>query len=199
MSIVEIGGPSKESTVRQRWAHFFTLLVSILVFAYGFVLRQNILNATELFRDISVGIEAQYPAGWLLDTSGDYVMRVRDMSRTGYKTTIQVSIQPVSADTSERNIVDRLARTRARTLTAYSVSPAEPFALREDLDAQSVFYSYVSRETSPFLEGIPQVVAGTDILAIARGQVIIVSFRSEASEFDALYPVFERFLQTLEF
>ena len=37
-----------------------------------------------------VGIRALYPQHWLIDTSGDYVFRVRDLSQLGFKTTIQV-------------------------------------------------------------------------------------------------------------
>jgi hypothetical protein len=198
MRLIEITG-GKADNPRQRWANVLALALAIAMFLYGVNLRQTTLDATVLYSNIRAGISALYPRNWLLDTRGDYVFRVRDMSRVGFKTTIQISVQPVSADMEARNVADHLALTRARTFTDYTVLSVEPYALGEDTNARAVAYTYVSRETSPFLQGIPDVVVGLDILTLTRGQAIIITYRAEASVYDRELSRFQQFLKTLEF
>lgn len=197
MGFIETGG-TKTETLRQRQANVLTFAVAILLFAVGLNLRQFALTAVVSYSDIQAGITAFYPRNWLLDTGDEYIFRVRDMTRAGYRTTIQISVQPVSQATTERNIADRLALTRAR-FTGYTVLTVEPYVLREGMVAQAVSYAYVDQETSPFLQGIPEVVVGRDILVITRGQALIITFRAAASAYEQELPRFEQFLQTLEF
>ncbi len=186
---------------RQRWAHVITLTVGIIVFILGLNIRNRALTATSVYENLQAGIVAYYPYGWLLDTQGgeDYVFRVRDMTRPGFKTTIQISVQPVSSDTTSRSIADRLAFKRARTYTDYNVLTVATYPLATDPSAQSVAYSYSTRETSAFLEGVPDVVIGQDILTITRGQALIITFRAEASVYDSEYRRFRQFLRQLSF
>lgn len=186
-------------TPRQRTAHALTFLVGVIVFAYGLTVRNSALTATTLYENLQAGIVAAYPRGWLLDTRGDYIFRVRDMTQPSFKTTIQISVQPVNNETTPRSIADRLAFIRARTFTDYNVLDTETFPLGEDSDAQAVSYTYVVRETSAFLQGIPEVVIGQDILTIARGQALIITFRAEASLYEREYDRFRQFLRQLRF
>src|SRR5215213_1918283 len=96
---------------RQRWAHVVTLVIGVIVFVIGLNVRNTALTATTVYENLQAGILAYYPRGWLLDTQGEeeYVFRVRDMTRSGFKTTIQISVQPVSDETTSRSIADRLA------------------------------------------------------------------------------------------
>lgn len=183
----------------QRWAHVITIIIGVLVFAFGLNMRNRALTATSVYENLQAGLLAYYPRGWLLDTQGDYVFRVRDMTRTGFKTTIQISVQPISSETTARGIADRLAFTRARTYTDYNVLSTEDYALRSDLIAQAVTYTYVTRETSAFLQGIPNVVIGQDIITLSRGQALIITFRAEASVYDSEYRRFRQFLRQLSF
>jgi hypothetical protein len=198
MGIIITGGGERE-TVRQRLANVIALGVAALLLVLGVNLRQSTLNATVVYSDIQAGIRAYYPRNWLLDTSGEYVFRVRDMSRLGYKTLLQISVQPVSRDTTERNIADRLALTRARTFTDYTVLTVEPYPLSDEITAQAVTYTFVSRDASPFLQGIPEVVIGQDVITINRGQALIITFRAEAQVYDMELARFRQFLATLEF
>jgi hypothetical protein len=199
MQVIELTGQSESLTLRQRWAHVFTLLIAVVLLLFGLNLRNNILNATSTFFSTQAGVEAQYPQGWLLDTNGDYVFRVRDMTRTGYKTTIQVAVRPVGPDSTERNVAERLGLDRATGLTAYQPLGTEPYTASDDLMGQALTYTYVSQQSSPFLEGIPSVVRGFDVITISGGQAIIITFRADESLFEAELPRFERFLRSLVF
>jgi hypothetical protein len=165
----------------------------------GLNLRDSALNATTLYTNSQAGISAQYPANWLIDEADGYVFRVRDVSRTGFNTTIQVATRPVSALTSTRNVLDDLNLNRAQTLAAYEVLAEEAYTLPDEIAATAMTYTFVDTQDNPFLQGIPVVVQGLDILTIRGGQALIISFLTDASVFEDTLPVFEQFLSNLEF
>lgn len=186
-------------TFRQRWSHYIAVLYCLVAILIGLNLRDAALTATISYTNSQAGIRAQYPANWLIDESGDYIFRVRDLSRPGFKTTIQVATRPVSALTSTRNVLDALNLSRAQTLAAYEVLSEEFYALPNDVSATAMTYTFVDTQDNPFLQGIPVVVQGLDILTIRGGQALVITFLADASAFDRVKPVFDQFLDNLEF
>ena len=197
MTIVELGSEPMQMTFRQRWSHYLALIFGGLAIVVGLNLRDSTLNATTLYSNAQAGITAEYPLNWLLDESGDYVFRVQDISARGFPTTIQVAARPIGTNTEARNIFDALTLSRA-PLAGYSVLSEEPFALPDETMTRAMSYSYVATQTNPFLQNIPVVVQGIDILITARGQAIIITFQSESSSFDANLPILQRFLESLQ-
>lgn len=163
-------------------------------------LRDNTLYAVTAYTNSTAGISALYPRNWLIDTTGNYIFQVQNSSRIGFKTTIQVSVQAVSTNTSTRNIIDALTLNRAQTLAAYRSLPANnTFILPDGTVATEVRYTYTAINADPFLETIPTVVRGVDILSIKRGQAIVITFLASSESYDVDYDTFSRFLDTLEF
>lgn len=199
MEVINFIGDAQSLTLRQRWAHVFTVLVAIVMLLLGLNLRNNIRTATTPFESAQAGISAEYPRGWLRIASDEHVLRVRDMSRTGYKTTIQVTVRPVGRDTTERNVSERLSLDRAQDFTAYQLLSVEPYTLPNDITGQAITYIYADQTTNPFLEGIPTIVRGYDVLVISGGQAIIITFRADERTFDEDFPRFEQFLRRLTF
>lgn len=199
MTLVEITGRDEIFTRQQRWAHLLTIIVAGILFLVGLNLRANILNATTPYSNVQAGIRARYPANWLLDESGDYVFRVRDMTRVGFKTTIRVEARPIGPGTTARSIFDALNTDRPQTLPAYRAFPWEEYILPDETAAVAMSYTFVAVETNPFLESLPIVALGLDILAIKGGQAIIITFRSDAGTFEKDIAIFNRFLESLEF
>ena len=199
MTVIEIVEREEEITQRQRWSHYFVFIYALLAIFIGINLRDGTLYATVPYVNSEVGIRAFYPQRWLIDASEDYIFRVRDITRIGFKTTIQVNVQPVTINTTARNLLDELSLNRANMLSGYRVLSREAYTLPNEQEATQMHYVYVATNDDPFLESIPTVVEGWDILAIRRGQAIIVTFLSDAQTFDANLPVFERFLNELEF
>lgn len=199
MEVIEIISESEDLTLRQRWANVFTVLICILMMLLGLNLRNQTLTATTFYESPQAGISAQYPQNWLIDTDGSYIFRVRDMSRIGFKTTFLVTVQPVGADAEERNLADRLSLDRIVDFTDYRVQPLEMYDFPGGRDAQALNYTYVATDVSPFLQSIPTVVRGLDILTISGGQAIIMTFRADANNFEEELPRFEQFLRQLEF
>jgi hypothetical protein len=200
MTLIEVNERRDQITQRQRWSHYFVFIYALIAVFIGFNLRSTTLDATIPYVNTQVGIRALYPQHWLIDTSGDYVFRVRDLSQSGFKTTLQVAVQPVTINTSARNLLDSLTLSRSQTFSGYKVlSQQDNYKLPAGQNATAMSYVYVVGDDNPFLKTIPSVVQGLDILTIRRGQAIIVTFLSNAQTFDDDLPTFERFLDDLEF
>lgn len=199
-AIVEIGGQQEEGSLRQRWSHYFVLVYAALCILIALNLRSSILNATVPYSDLETGIRARYPANWLLDRQGSYVFRIRDISRIGFKTTIQVALRPLSLNTTTRNLLDSLSLDRAQTLTAYRVLAIEDNqALPTNTQTTQMRYVYVDVSADAVLQTIPTVVEGLDVITIREGQAFIITFLADATNFEAEQAAFERFLDGLEF
>lgn len=200
MAIVEINPRQQEISQRQRWSHYFALIFGAAALFIGVNLRDSALYAATLYADTRAGIRAFYPQNWLLETqSDDFIFRVRDISQIVFKTTIQVSTVPVSAATEPRNVLEALSLSRMQTLAEYSIISISTYALPDEPGATAMEYAFADSEDTPFLESVPTVVRGLDILVIRRGQAIVITFLSDAQTYAQNLAVFERFLADLEF
>jgi hypothetical protein len=200
MTLIEVNERRDDITQRQRWSHYFVFIYALVAVFIGFNLRSATLDATTPYVNSQVGIRALYPQHWLIDTNGDYVFRVRDLSQATFKTTLQVQVQPVTINTSARNLLDTLTLNRSQTLSGYKVlSQQDDYKLPNGQTATAMRYVYIVGDDNPFLQTIPSSVEGLDILTIRRGQAIIITFLSDAPTFDDNLPIFERFLDDLEF
>lgn len=200
MAVIEIGASTSGPTQRQRYSHYFAIAFGFLGLLIGINLRDSVLSATALYTDPRAGLRAFYPENWLIDTSGeDAVFLARDMTQPGFKTTIQVNMLPVGPETTTRNVIEALTLSRSQTLAEYSVFSVEPYILEDQPEAIIQSYAFAAGEEAPFLEGLPAVVRGLDILTIKRGQAIVITFQSDASTYDQNLPIFQQFLAQLEF
>lgn len=198
MRFVEVGGLTA-LTLRQRWSNYLTIMLGVFSILVGINLRDTVIYASTIYTNLQAGIRAEYPRNWLIDEDGDYIFRVRESTTLGFKTTIQVTTRPVSPATSTRNVLDALSLARAQTLAAYRVFEEQPYSLPDEVPATAMTYTFVAAEVNPFLQSVPVVVLGIDIITIARGQAIIITFLSGADAYQQNLPIFERFLETLNF
>lgn len=190
---------TNEETRSQRFGHYFALLSIILMLALGYNLRIGALNAITPYTNNEAGIRAEYPLGWLLDTRGDYIFRVRDMARTGFKTTFQVSAYPLSRDMTARNVFDDLALRRAQTLPLYKGFGSQNIVVRGEEQAVQYEYTFVFVDPNPFVQSVPIAVIGRDILFIRSGQAIVVTLLSDSQSYTRDLMLFDNFLAALDF
>lgn len=186
-------------TRRQRWGLYFAIVLIVASFFIATFLRDNALFATVPYNNVEAGIRANYPSGWLIDTSDDYIFRVRDMSRAGFKTTIQVAAYPFSQNMSARNVFDDLALQRALLLPNYKQLLTRTAPFRGGEPATINEFHFVFNDPNPFQESIPTVVLGQDVLVVRSGQAILITFLADQSTYLKDIEIFERFLSTLEF
>ncbi len=191
--------PVAQLTQRQRLSLSLSYLVIAVGLLAGINQRNSALNLARVYSNEEAGITAVHPARWLLEETGDYVFRVRDMSYRGFNTQIEVSTVAVGADNSARNVFDQLSLARAQSLIDYHVLGYDEYVLPDESSASSMAYSFVARDASPFLQGISSVVSGMDILIVRRGQAVIVTFRADSRIYAREVSTLRWFIENLEF
>ena len=199
MAYIEITEFAEEQSRLQRWSHFLTIIVAALAFAFGLNLRSSALNAVRVYSNVQAGIEVSYPRNWLIDESGDYVFRIQDMTRVGFKPTILIQTVPIGEATTLRTVLDSLNINRPRTFIDYNVLSLEDTTLPDDTPGEVLTYTYVATEENAFLESLPIVVLGQDIVTRRGSQAIIITFLAEAGTFADDLATFNRFLDSLDF
>ncbi|MFN8377154.1 MAG: hypothetical protein U0452_00645 [Anaerolineae bacterium] len=197
--IVEQSQPNTLSQ-RQRWSHIFTIAFAVLAIFLALQLKNANQTATVVYSDPVVGITVDYPQNWLLDTTGDAVLKVSDESAEGFKTSIEVRVLPLGVGLAERNLVDNLILSRSQSLASFDVLERESMTLGEDeRPATSLVFTYVASESNPFLESLPTVVEGMDVITTQGGQALIVTFLSDATSYEQNLAIFQRFLDEIDF
>ncbi len=184
-------------TTRQLWSDLLALGTTLLALLGGLALRESVLTETVFYEDPAAGISAQRPANWLVDAQGDYVFRVQDPAARPFKTALQVAVITIGPDATGRNVLDTLTLKRSAVLSGYRVlSVADPVATPHGPGAE-MRYAFVASDASPFLETLPVVVMGVDVVYRKGDQAVVVSYMAEAEEFDRQYFRFEQFLASL--
>ncbi|MBL8148225.1 MAG: hypothetical protein JNL34_17750 [Anaerolineae bacterium] len=200
MGLVVEQGQIFRPNPRQRWGNIFTIAFSLLALALALQVKSATESATVIYSDPVAGITVQYPQGWLLDTSGEAVLKVSNESAEGYKTSIEVRVLPLSVGLTERNLVDNLILNRSQTLASFDVLERESLTLGEDeRPATSMVFTFVASEVNPFLQSLPLVVEGMDVITAQGGQALIVTFLSDAATYDDNFETFQRFLNEIDF
>lgn len=166
----------------------------------GLVMRNSAFTATVFFNDEINGIRAQIPENWLIDQTSDedYIFRAENIGGRPFQTIIQVSVKIVGPDATPRNVVDLLEVEGPTKLASYQVLSSEEFRLGDD-EASQIIYTYVETDPNPFLEAIPIVVQGIDIVVKRGNQAIILTYRDASVAFDLNRFYFDRFLATVEY
>jgi len=202
MAVIEILDELTQDTIttRQRWSHYITVALGILAVVILINLRANIQGAASQYVNNAEGITAYYPQNWLLEESDgtDYIFRVSNLREIGFKTTFQVSVEPVNQLTTSRTIFDALSMQRAQNLTAFRRLSIEPYTGSADFEATTANYLYVATDTNPFQQSVPVVVRGIDILTLTRDQAVIITMLSNADTFEENLVLFEQFVNRLE-
>ena len=198
--VIEQSASASTAQPRQRWSNIFTIAYAALALFLALQLKEATANATVVYSDPVVGLTVQYPQNWLLDTGGDAVLRVTNESAEGFKTSIEVQALPLGVGLAERNLVDNLILSRSQSLASFDVLERSSITLGEsERPATSLVFTYVASENNPFLESLPAVVEGVDVITTQGGQALIVTFLSDARTYDDNLAIFRRFLDDLDF
>jgi hypothetical protein len=190
--------PRRPST-RQLWSGLLALGATLLALLGGLVVRDSVLADTVPYEDPAAGLAVRRPAGWLLDAQGDYVFRLQDPAARPFKTALQVSVVTIGPDATGRNVLDSLTLKRSASLSGYRVlSVADPVPTLHG-SAAEMRYAYVASEADPFLETLPVVVLGMDVVYLKGDQAIVATYLADVDQFEKQYFRFEQFLASLQF
>lgn len=183
----------RTSLPNDRYGSLLTVLVTAAVLTLGLLLRQSELASTLPFADRTAGIQTRYPAGWLLDTEGDYVMQVRDPAARPFKTTYQIQVVPSGPQTSVRNVLDNLTLQRSSELAAYRVLSVQAVSER----VTRMDFAFVDTDPNPFLQRLPVVVLGTDLVVLEGDRAIVITLLASKDSYNSEFPRFQRFFTAL--
>lgn len=183
-------------TRNDRYASLLAVMMTLVFIWLGFILHQQQATTTWPFVDRTAGIQAQYPAGWLINTaSDDYVMRVENPDARPFKTAYVVRVVPASGATSVRNVLDNLTLQRSSELAAYrvlSIQEAPGQLVRMD-------FAFVDTDPNPFLQRLPVVIRGTDFVVLDENRAIVVTLLADETIYASELVAFQRFFASLSF
>ncbi|GAB4478456.1 MAG: hypothetical protein Kow00124_22910 [Anaerolineae bacterium] len=192
----EDGAP--DITRADRFSSILVVVVAVGAVLLGLFLRQQASNEQWTFVSREAGIEAMYPAGWITARGGGYVARISNPIARPYKTQYIISVVPFSPQSSVRNVLDNLTIQRSNDLSAYRVLSIDEVNLGGAALTEMSF-AFVDADPNPFIQRLPVVVQGRDVVIVDGNRAIIVTFMSEQSRFEENLPDFQRFLSSLRY
>lgn len=199
MSYIQLDEEQRDLTRSQTINSLVVVAVAVLLMAYGAFLRSGALGATQVFVDETSGVQAQIPQGWLLTTENpEFVVQAEDPGAIPFKTLLRITLVPVGEGATLRNVVDTLTLDRSGRLSTYRVLSIQTATIGTE-DALEMNYAYVQAEANPFLNAVPVVVRGRDVVLIRGGRAIVLTYREERERFETNEPLFDRFLDTIQF
>jgi hypothetical protein len=185
-------------TKNDRFAAVLVIAAVVMMVLCGLVIKGQSASDTWTFTNKEAGIDASYPAGWLVDQGPLYVARIRNPKARPYKTQFMLTVVPAGGETSVRNVLDSLTLQRSVDLPAYRVLDVEQFESGGAPVTQMNFV-YVETDPNPFIERLPVVVRGVDRVVLDGNRAIIISYMAEQSVFESGLPAFERFIASLRY
>jgi len=185
-------------TRNDRISPLLVTLMATLAISFGFLLKQRTTADTWLFESRTSGISARYPAGWLVDERGTYVVRIRDPLARPFKTQYFISVFPFATQSSVRTILDSLTLQRSSDLAAYRVLVVED---QTNLGTKTtrMTFSFVDSDPNPFVQRLPVVVLGEDIVILDRNRAVVATFMTDKDSYDTDRPAFTQFLASLRY
>lgn len=186
-------------TRSDRLSSILVIIMAVLALTLGLLLRQRASARTWSYVSQQAGIEATYPAGWLVDEEDiSYIARLRDPTARPFNTQYQIATVPAGGQTSIRNVLDGLTIQRSTDLSAYRVLSVESVEINGEEYTQMNF-AFVEADPNPFVQRLPVVVLGRDIVIRDGDRVIVVTYMAEENRFDDDLDGFERFFSSLRY
>ena len=185
-------------TRNDRFSVILVMMLMTAAIGFGLLLKQQNSARTIRYESRTAGIAAQYPAGWLLDERGNYVARMRDPRSRPFKTTFTISAVPAGGQTTTRNILDGLTIQRSADLAAYRVLSIEDFT-RGSTKYTQLSFAYVDADPNPFIQRLPVVILGIDVVIPNGSRSIIVTYMADQASFEKERPVFDQFFASIRY
>lgn len=185
-------------TRNDRFSVILVLMLTTLAIGFGLILQQQTSSRTIRYESRTAGISAQYPSGWLLDERGNYVARVRDPRARPFKTQFTIATVPSGGQTTTRNILDSITIQRSADLAAYRVLSIEEFT-RGSTHYTELHFAYVDADPNPFIQRLPVVILGLDIVIPNGSRSIVVTYMAAQDSFDTQRTVFDNFFASIRY
>lgn len=185
-------------TRNDRLANILVFMIAVSALIAGLLAKQQYLNQQWYYTSRQFGVEAAYPAGWLTNEDSGFVVQISDPRARPFKTEFRITVVPAGGATSIRNVLDTLTLQRASDLPAYSVLDIEELE-QNGMEFTQMNFVFVDADPNPYIQSLPKVVIGRDIVIRDGERAIIITFMAHEAAFDAELPRFERFLSSVRY
>lgn len=179
----------------QSYAEWAVLLLVAVALVAGWGVRAYAEGRVEHYT--ADGLTVAYPADWRPSKAADGTLRFRDLRAGGVPPTLSVRqaslARPEVAAEAVAMEADSLALTRGQNWTAYTTLSTDAQVTFRGQPARRVSYAYVQDGGNAFLQQVPVVMQGEDLVAYQAGRVYVFSLQAPESEFARV----RRHLQTL--
>lgn len=180
---------------RARWADLAVVVLVAAALIGGWLLREAVLSRTTPFT--AGDLSGRYPAGWTKETGDDPLLRVRDPRGGETGALLELRTRALAAEANPLLVLDALTLERAGRETAYQTLSTDQVTVGGKA-ATSRTFTYVAVNRNPYLERLPVVMKGVDLILKDDGRAVIVTFVDSAEDFDAGYRYFLAFVESLE-
>ena len=187
-----------DTTRNDRFAGLLAIVISLAAIGLGIVILERSKSETWIYENREAGIDGRYPAQWLVNEQGDYIVQIRDPRATPFKTQYILRALPLSQDDTIRNVLDNLTLQRSTSLSGYRVLDIEE-RNQGNRQITEMSFVFVDTDPNPYIERLPIIVLGLDRVIQDGDRAIVVTFMSAKESFNANLPDFEQFMATLEF
>jgi len=168
------------------------VIVTLVAVGLGLVLKNSVETQSTPFKS-SDGIQANVPVGWVIqDGKGDLAFN----AWSPFKPYDRITVFALSG--KEGMQLEAVANERntqlSTSLNAFRVLDEQTIERKGKL-GYKVTSAYVEEKA----QGLPRVIKGVDYYFAANGNVLVITWRTDADEFEDNLPGFLRFLDSVQY
>lgn len=183
---------------RDRWADLAVVLLVAAALLLGLVLRQFTLFRTAPFTLAQAGITGRRPETWVREIGDDPLIRLRNARSGEFDTVLELRSRPLAAGVEPNMALDTLALERAGRVSAYRTLETDRVVVAGETATRRTF-TYVSENDNPYLDRLPVVVQGTDLVLRDDDRIIIATLLASVENVDRHARYLHAFAESLEF
>ncbi len=188
---------NKTVSLGDRYAEIAVLALTIIALFIGWMYKSSVENRSVPFTSGSVS--AALPAGWLQSEGKDGdLVRVTDMTSSGFATTYKVRYAEVSKDVTYDQFASADIRSLGQNLTAFRVLSQQQVTVNGK-EAFEVKYAFVESNPNAARQELPVVVRGLEYVFIKDGKAVTVTYWASQSEYESDLNLFTRFLTSVKY
>ena len=166
------------------FVNWLMLGVFVLALALGWAVKTSAENRTVAF-DQS-GLRVRYPEGWVrVEAQPPALFHVEDRTAAGYRSSLTIEMRPAPTGLKDplAAVQQSIALDRGSRWTAFRVLRVENNASMFGRSGTHVTFAFVETHPNPFLETVPVVMEGEDLLVANDDQVYVFTLTAAEPNF----------------
>ena len=176
-------------------------IVVIIALALGLVIKEFVINRTQVYQEPSSPFQIEYPKTWTnAESLQEVLLKVEDPAAdSAFKTSLTVEARDLdpSAPPTLQTLVDRRVQQRSG-LTAYHFI-ANTETTVNNAPAQELRYTYVVQPIdTPRRVSLPVVVIARDYIVLTPTRSYYITLAAPENEFESASAQMDRILESVK-